>query len=83
MDRVETTIFHAIIGFILGLGGTIGAMVWYSQTNNRGVDEEISAMAGIGPLILGIFAFLILVWSVMALIFFVVAAKKNKKIDEI
>jgi hypothetical protein len=67
MERGLYTIFHAIVGLPLGLAGLIGSIIWYQSLGSRG--ESVAGMY-IGPVILGLFCFLIAIWSIVTILAF-------------
>ena len=68
LDPHEDMVFHAILGLILGLGGLLGAIIWYHSVNSNSAAGGATLGAYLAPVILGVFSGVILLWAVISLI---------------
>jgi len=70
------TLFHAVVGFCLGLAGFIGALIWYrSLSTSKGV---CTAGMYLSAVILGVFCFCLLIWSSVIILAFWRARDKEE-----
>jgi uncharacterized membrane protein len=75
----SSAILGAVVGFPLSIIGIVGSVMWYNSLRS-GASEDVAAMSGIGPMILGFFSFLLLLWSGGLLLVGLLLAKKS--VDE-
>jgi uncharacterized membrane protein len=78
MEKGLYTIFHLVLGLPLALIGLVGSIVWYHSLSTR-KDVAVAGMY-LGPVILGMFCVLLLIWSLVT-IFAAWRTKEETDID--
>jgi uncharacterized membrane protein len=60
------TLLQVVVGLPVAIAGLLGSIVWYHSMNSR-KGEGINGMY-IGPVMLGLFCLLLLVWSIVVIL---------------
>jgi len=76
-DPRISPIVHLVLGGPLSIVGFIGAILWYRQVSNNAASVPGTSNFGlVGPLILGFFSLVMLVWVILGIISLVTHIKK-------
>lgn len=71
-EPTQTPEFNALMGFVLGIIGVIGAFVWYF--NSSGASPGLSSGFAFT---LGIISFVVLLWSSLAIFFLIRSSRQS------
>jgi hypothetical protein len=74
MNESKSAIASVVVGLPIGLIGLIGSVVWYHTLHSHNTNGT-AQLASIGPVILGFFSGILLLWALIAAIIAVVVIK--------